>query len=195
MPGRARTSPRRWVWARGARSSLSRRRDWPAGRPLSSSVPLLAATVSFQNLPVPSGARCLVRLAVCARGRHLGTVGSQELHVARKIVCPVTGEAATALGTQRPLEGGDDMRPARRRHISELTWPERKQFGDLGAAAREVGIRDVLSGAGFLPVGAGCGTFRVPRMRRGGRLAFGRVAHAVLRLREPKASHARGRRG
>jgi hypothetical protein len=52
----------------------------------------------------------------------------------------VTGEAATALGAERPLEDGDDMRPALRRHIRQFAWPERKQFRDLGTSARELGI-------------------------------------------------------
>ena len=55
--------------------------------------------------------------------------------MARKIVRPVTGEAAPALGAQRTLKGSNDMCLARGR----LAWPEREQLRDLGTAARELG--------------------------------------------------------
>jgi hypothetical protein len=60
----------------------------------------------------------LRQLQACLRGCHLRAIGLQELPMARKIVRPVTGEAAPALGAQRTLKGSDDMCPARGRDIS-----------------------------------------------------------------------------
>lgn len=51
---------------------------------------------------------CRLVRALCFKSLHLGAIGRQQLAVARKVICPVAGEAALALGAQGSMEFAKD---------------------------------------------------------------------------------------